>query len=214
MSRTGLAIVECRWWTRGNDSVRPLFETLAGIVEDNPHAVRYDMFADRSSLESVFAQVASVGDYHSIYVASHGNEQHLGALGDALISRTELRNSVRATNTKAHIKGIYFGSCLIANRANAEFLLKDRGTKLLWVAGYAKTVDWVDSSAIDMIFWSKYLHARKANKSKKGPKAEKSEVQMMLNSSKKMRDLVPNVFTQMGFNIYYLDNANNVNAVW
>jgi hypothetical protein len=31
MPHTGLAVVESRWWESGNDSVRPLFETVAGM---------------------------------------------------------------------------------------------------------------------------------------------------------------------------------------
>ncbi|RYC30861.1 hypothetical protein D3273_16885 [Lichenibacterium minor] len=210
MSGTGLAIVECRWWEHGNDSVRPLFETLAGIVEDNPHDVRYDMFADRSSLEAIIGTVADAEHYHTLYIASHGNQSELGGVGGARISRTELRNAFRNKNTDGNIIGIYFGSCLIGNVDNAAFFLE--GTNLMWIAGYKESVDWIDSSAIDMIFWSKYLHERKRNRSRRRNK--KSEIDMVLHASKEMKNLVPNVFTQMGFNIYQRSAAGSIVGVW
>ena len=65
---TGLAVIEGRWNGSGNDSVRPLFETLAGIVEENPYAIRYDMFAEAASLETIINDIAKSKnqEYHSI----------------------------------------------------------------------------------------------------------------------------------------------------
>ncbi|QTL05317.1 hypothetical protein J5J86_08530 [Aquabacter sp. L1I39] len=214
MAETGLAIVECRWWSVGNDSVRPLFETLAGIVEGNPHDIRYYMFADRSSLNCILGEIGNDKLVHSIYIATHGNETELSGLNETKISRTELRNSIRNYNSKGHIKGLYFGSCLIANKKNAEFLLLEGGTRLSWIAGYEQSVDWIDSSAIDMIFWSKYLEERKKHRSKKGPNSKKSEIQMVRDAAKEMKNLMPSIFTQMGFNIYFVSNNASVDSVW
>jgi hypothetical protein len=95
MPHTGLSVIEARWWKDGNDSVRPLFETLAGIVEGNPHAVRYDMFVEDASLSAIIADVAKKGDLHSIYIGSHGDDGAISGLGDVEISRTRLRNMFR-----------------------------------------------------------------------------------------------------------------------
>jgi hypothetical protein len=212
VAHTGLAVAEARWWDSGNDSVRPLFETLAGIVEGNPHSMRYDMFADKPSLSRIVDELTG-GDFHSLYVASHGSENSIGGLGDVEISRTELRNILRNSNAQGPIKGLYFGSCLIGTARNASFWLTDGdSTGLQWVAGYTKSVDWIDSSAVDMIFWSKYLHERKINRSRR--KGKKSELQMVKAASSDMKNLMPTVFAQLGFNIYHLDTGGALTAVW
>ncbi len=212
MKHTGLAIAEARWWDSGNDSVRPLFETLAGIVEGNPHSVRYDMFVDETSLTKIIDDLTE-GEFHSLYIGSHGSENSIGGLGDASISRTKLRNMLRNSNPTGPLKGLYFGSCLIGTAQNASFWLLDTpSTGLEWVAGYTESVDWIDSSAIDMIFWSKYLHERKTNRSRK--KGKKTELQMVKAASYEMKLLMPTIFNEMGFNIYHLDTGGALTSVW
>lgn len=213
MSHTGLAIAECRWWHSGNDSVRPLFETLAGIIEGNPHSVRYDMFSEENSLRYIISDIASLGQYHSLYIASHGSGGAVSGLGSSSISRTVLRNIFRTADPYGTISGIYFGSCLVGNQANAGYWLDPNMTNLKWVAGYTQSVDWVDSSAIDMIFWSKYLSERKTNRSRRG-RSQRSEIQMVQHAASEMKRLMPNVFTIMGFNIYHLDTGGTLTPAW
>jgi hypothetical protein len=215
VSETGLAVVECRWWEHGNDSVRPLFETLSGLVEGNPHSVRYDMFAEERSLRAIVDEVASCGKFHSIYLASHGDNGSISGIGGAAISRTVLRNMLDSSNKKRsanRVKGLYFGSCLVGNFPNAQFWLDGTPTTgLEWVAGYQKSVDWVDSSAVDMIFWSKYLKERKQNRSRR---SKFSEIEMVKKATREMKDLMPNVFGTMGFNVYHKDSGGVVVSVW
>jgi hypothetical protein len=213
MRHTGLAVVEARWWKEGNDSVRPLFETVAGITEGNPHAVRYDMFADEGSLARIIGQIATDPTYHSIYIGAHGDENSIVGLDDASISRTKFRNMLIKSNENGIIKGIYFGSCLIGTEKNAAFWLTENSdTNIEWIAGYRESVDWIDSSAIDMIFWSKYLYERKQNKSRKRNK--KSDLQILKNSANEMKSLMPSIFTKLGFNIYYVDRSGTINSIW
>lgn len=210
---TGLAVIESRWWREGNDSVRPLFETLAGIVENNPHFVRYDMFCEEQSLSRIIENLVGSGIIHSVYVGAHGDDSSISGLGDASISRAKLRNIFRKLNQNKSISGLYFGSCLVANKSNAAFWLAGKQTTgLRWVAGYNESVDWIDSSAVDMIFWSKYLHERKSNRSRRNNK--KSDVEMIKSASSEMKKLMPTIFNQMGFNVYYLDKGKHVSSVW
>lgn len=213
MVHTGLAVIESRWWEDGNDSVRPLFETVASIVEGNPHSVRYDMFAEERSLATTVEDLCCDGHYHSIYVAAHGDETSIGGLGAAEISRTKLRNMLRSHNKRRKVTGLYLGSCLIGTERNASFWLCERpSTGLQWIAGYASSVDWVDSSAIDMIFWSKYLHERRRNRSRR--KGKKTEIQMVKHAASEMKALMPTIFHQLGFNVYHLDSGGSLVAVW
>jgi hypothetical protein len=213
MPHTGLAVIESRWWDTGNDSVRPLFETLAGIIESNPHAVRYDMFAEERSLANTITDISKQREIHSIYIGAHGSDGSICGLGDSEVSRTRLRNMFRSSNTAGRISGLYFGSCLVANPENASFwLLGSPSTRLRWVAGYTKNVDWVDSSAVDMIFWSKYLHERRTNKSRRNNK--KTDTAMIRHAASEMKRLMPTVFTELGFNVYFVDGSGEIASVW
>jgi hypothetical protein len=213
MSSTGLAVVECRWGEEGNDSVRPLFETLSAIVEGNPHGYRYDMFSEETSLAYVIEEIADTRDYHSVYIASHGDENEISGMGNARISRAKLRNLFRRVNKGNDISGLYFGSCLIANVGTAAFLLTGASaTNLVWIAGYSEKVDWIDSSAIDMVFCSKYLEERKENRRRR--RRKHSELEMVKAASRAMKRLMPTVFDQLGFNIYYLDTGGALAAAW
>ena len=213
MPHTGLAVIEARWWSDGNASTKPLFEVIFGIVENNPHFVRYDMFSNESSLSLIISDIAKNPEYHSIYIGAHGNENAIGGLGDATVSRTQLRNMLRNSNTNQTIKGLYFGSCLICTRNNASFwLTQNPTTGLDWIAGYTKSVDWIDSSAIDMIFWSKYLEERRKNRSRRRNK--RTDIEMIKEASSDMKRLMPTIFNELGFNIYHLDTGGALTTVW
>jgi hypothetical protein len=101
----------------------------------------------------------------------------------------------------------------VATPSNATFLLtQNASTGLKWIGGYTESVDWIDSSAVDMIFWSKYLHERKTNRSRK--KGKRTDIEMIKSSSSKMKKLMPTVFNEMGFNIYYVDNGGGISTIW
>lgn len=124
-----------------------------------------------------------------------------------------MRNIIKNCNNNGHIKGLYFGSCLIGTQNNASFYLNDTdNTNIKWIAGYTTSADWIDSSAVDMIFWSKYLYERKRNKLRR--RGKKTEIEMVKHASSEMKNLMPTVFNKLGFNIYYLDSGRAVTAVW
>lgn len=205
-----LSVIESRWWNNGNDSVRSLFETIGGIIYSNPHSIRYDMFADRTSLEKIIKNV-SENDFDSVYIGCHGNDTSIFGIDDNEISRTELRNIFRTLNNK--INGLYFGSCSVCSRKNAEFLLDPANfSGLQWVAGYKNDVEWVNSSAIDMMFFSKYLYEKQKNKSRK--KGKLTDIQIAINTANQMKTVIPYAFSSYGLNVFYVENSNSISSVW
>jgi hypothetical protein len=213
MTHTGLAVLEARWWEEGNHSVRPLFETLAAIAVDNPYSFRYDMFADQSSLGCIMQEIGSDRQFHSIYVASHGDANSIQGLPGQAISRAAFRNRLRGANPRHTVTGLYLGSCLVCNRNNAEFFLdQDDGCNINWVAGYSKNVDWMDSSSVDMVFWSKFLQKRATNRRRKRHKH--SDLRVARDAANAVKSLMPTVFDQLGFNMYYREGAGAIQQVW
>ena len=68
--RLDLAVLESRWWKTSNDSVRGLFDMLAGMHKDNPFACHYEMFNNADSLKELIPRIAKVKDVHNIYIGA------------------------------------------------------------------------------------------------------------------------------------------------
>lgn len=211
--QTGLAVMEARWWDDGNHSVRGLFESVCGLATGNPFSFRYDMFCDRSSLATSLGHVGADQTFNSVYLAAHGDEAGLQGSPNHDISRAQLRNLFREANQNFWISGLYFGSCLICNEANARFFFDQaNGIRVNWIAGYSKSVDWVVSSCVDMIFWSYLIQEKRTNKSRK--KGKKSDLQVALHAASEMKKVMPTIFNELGFNMYHLDGGQNLTKVW
>jgi len=200
MSIGPISIVESRWWDKGNHSVRALFEAVGAIHYANPSAFYYDMFADRSSLCKALRTRASDNLTEVLYLATHGNQAEIGPGNGVVISRTEFRNDIAAANTRNQLKGLYLGTCLTGNRDTVEFLLT-RNSQLTWMAGYRESVDWVDGSAIDMIFFHKLAAEYVRNKHRRRGKLDAGE--MAHEAATQLIRLVPGAHTTYGFNIFF-----------
>lgn len=210
MSHGPISIIESRWWSTGNSSVRALFEAVGEIHYGNPSTFFYDMFADRSSLARVLAMRTNDGVTEVIYLATHGDENAIGPGAGVAISRTEFRNDFVTANAKGKVKGLFLGTCLTGNLSTAKFLLNG-GSKLEWVAGYRQSVDWIDGSAIDMIFCHKLAAEYRANAKRK--RGKRTSLQMAHKAASELARLVPGAHAIYGFNIYFL-NGGNVNCMY
>jgi hypothetical protein len=207
---TGLAVIETRWWEDGNHSVRGLFESVCGLATGNPFSFRYDMFCDESSLSTSIKNVWKDKKYKSVYLAAHGNETTIQGSTGHSISRTKLRNIIHNANKGSRLTGFYFGSCLICNDKTVRFLLhKGTGIRVKWIAGYSKSVDWVISSCVDMIFWSFLIQ-----ENLKSRKSKKTDLQIALYAASEMKRVMPTIFNELGFNVYYLDGGHQLTKVW
>src|SRR5262249_35128848 len=76
------------------------------------------------------------------------------ANGDGF-SRTELGNILCAirTNRGQDIKGMHLSSCLFGTQDLADYIFR-RPVCLLWMSGYSTAVDWLDSFALDLLFFN------------------------------------------------------------
>lgn len=162
------------------------------------------MFADRSSLSTVLKMRGGDGQTQVLYLATHGDANNIGPNATNAISRTEVRNILASANKSSQIKGLFLGTCLTGNAAVAKFFLENTTTKLEWLAGYRDSVDWIDGSAIDMIFFSKLAELYVANKSKK--KGKLSSRKMAHAAASALVKLVPGAHSTYGFNIYFHEN--------
>jgi hypothetical protein len=198
------AVLESRWWDTGNHSTRGLFAAVAELHYGNPSAFYYDMFAEEKSLAALLAARGSDGGTEVVYLATHGNENEIAGLDDATISRVKLRNAIEAANAKKQIRGLFLGTCLAGNHSMAKFLL-DPCTNLEWVAGYGLEVDWIDGSAIDMIFFSRLAEEYVENASRK--KGKLSPFRMAHRAASNTVQLVPGAVSKYKFNLFHSEKG-------
>lgn len=202
MSSGPISIIETRWWDEGNHSVRPIFEAVAGIHYNNPSTFFYDMFSNQSSLQNILNVRCNDSVTKVIYLATHGDDTEIGQTDELAISRTAFRNALITANKKKQLSGLYLGTCYTGNTDTASFLLNTGKANLDWVAGYTTSVDWVDGTAIDMVFFHRLTEEYKKNKSRH-KKASPSE--MAKKAATELNKLIPGSHSQYGFNIFFRD---------
>ena len=201
MNHAPFSIVETRWWEDGNNSVRALFEAVAALQYENPSAFLYDMFCDESSLDTIMHQRCTDGKTHVVYLATHGNEEAtaIGHDESTLISRTKFRNILRNANAKGKLTGLYLGTCYMAQNKTIEFLMDSGRTKLSWMAGYTESVDWIEGSAIDMVFFNYLAQEYRKNKSSK---KKKTGAEMAKTAATELMRLIPSAHSKYGFTFH------------
>jgi len=162
------------------------------------------MFADASSLQAIMKIRATDNQTEVVYLGSHGNENNIGPNAANAVSRAKFRNIIRDENSTAAIKGLYLGTCLTGNEATAKFLLLGDKTNLDWMAGYKQSVEWVDGSAIDMIFFGKLAQEYLRNASRK--KGKHTARRMAHDAASELLKIVPGAHSAYGFNMFFREN--------
>lgn len=189
--RLDLAVIESRWWDRSNDSVRGIFDMLAGIHHDNPFAYHYEMFSSGDSLREIIKRIAASKDLFNIYIGAHGSETEIHGPGDIRISRTVLRNTLKEIGA-SKLHGLFFGCCGFGNQIES---LASK-TNLTWIAGYTEDVDWLHSCAMDLYFWNAYYQCGFDKQRTRTNRAELMEILLGVLMSR-----VPYLFTELGFQV-------------
>jgi hypothetical protein len=198
--KSQLAVVEGKWQKRANVSVRSLFDILADINFGTPHAYIYEMFCDAHALSNIISRMGSDDQVRYLYIGAHGSITSVsGSGGD--VSRTKLKNSLVSLLTNNHIiEGLFLGTCFFGNEENASFLLTPRNNPnppIKWVAGYSTSIDWIDSSVLDLLFWNKFFAA------------DGTPVERISSVAEQLLDLAPGLVRDLGFCIYARRRGRN-----
>ena len=193
--RLDLAVIESRWWNRSNNSVRGLFDVLAGIHKENPFGYHYEMFNTAQSLKEMIPRITRQRHIRHLYIGAHGDTQSLyGAAGrpENKISRAILKHILEDIPPR-QLRGLFFGSCGFGYQT-AELMEK---TGLVWIAGYKEKVDWIHSSLMDIYFWHAYYY------SKVNTAPRKSISIPMLTFLSMLYERVPYIFKELGLRVTF-----------
>lgn len=192
MTHTGLAVIESGWWRKSNVSIRGLFELVANIACENPNAYHYEMANSEAGLKEAIPRIGTYRECRYLCLAMHGDFDSLCTLSGQRLSRAELRNLLCRVKDEdgSKLRGLHLGSCLFATDRLASFLF-ERDVGVHWIAGYSEEVDWLDSSAMDLLFFNELLRGTK-----------ETEIQRIERTAKRLLDISAGLVRDLGFGIH------------
>ncbi len=201
MADTGVAVLESKWWRKWNSSVRSSFEMISEQTKDNAHAYHYEMANSLAALDEAIPRIAGYRNCRYLYVATHGSAQGLDLFNGERVTIPYLKEVFLGLPQGSRLYGIYLASCAGCSESIAAELLEG-DTGVVWIAGYKNAVNWLPSSALDMLFFSELITAEK--------QGEEAKIRHV---SERLRGLVPGLVTDLGFRIFMKSRNKIINML-
>ncbi|ANL74229.1 hypothetical protein AMC83_PA00002 (plasmid) [Rhizobium phaseoli] len=203
MSDTGIAVIESTWWKKKNTSVRGFFEIIADIVVKNPHGYHYEMANNVEGLKKAIETLSSTRDVRYLYLAMHGNAGGVVVHNRETLSAIMLRNILSKANQQRNsLKGLYLGCCDFATLTTASKLF-ERDISPTWIAGYSTSVDWIESSVLDMLFLSTLVNPLLDRRTKR--RIRETELQRVCRVAGQIKVAAPGLVRDLGFGVFVRD---------
>jgi hypothetical protein len=198
--KSGIAVLEGRWWTESNISVREVFDLISNIKYNSPHNYHYEMFNNSAAFKEIFQRLANQDSIHNIYIASHGDENGIYGTNEELITTTIIKNAFNsASANRGRLDSVYFGSCSFSTPDNFLKIL-DGQHDIKWIAGYTKDICFLESTFLDGLFWSQYLSEKSA---------PLKRVESVCNY---LKETVPGLIQKLGFTVFAKDQRRTGSA--
>lgn len=203
MNDTGIAVVESTWWKKKNTSVRGLMDIIADIVVKTPHGYHYEMANSVEGLKKSIETLAASRNIRYLYLAMHGNDKGVVPHNGETASVVVLRNLLAKANARrASLRGLYLGCCSFGNFDTA-YKLFEREISPTWIAGYSKSVDWMQSSILDMLFLTTLV-------SPPEKRIRETELQRIERVAGQIKAAAPGLVGGLGFGVFVRDADNGV----
>ena len=143
-------ILEGTWWSnREIPQMLPYFQALEN--SGNRINLSHRTFRNTEDIKYWVSKIKK-NERAFLYFACHGENQNLiPADGRSPINNTELLQALGVANTGA-IEFIHFGCCEMVSPDNRRKSLADylTASNAKWASGYSKTVDWLQSTLLDL----------------------------------------------------------------
>ncbi len=165
---TGIAVLEGRWWKDSNVSVRSMFDLISELSEArHPHAYHYEMANSLPAVCEAVPRIMRLPYVRYLCIAMHGDAGKLSLFNKTDLSVPELRtilvDAERARRGRSRCAGLYLSCCLVGTLDIAKYLF-DKDNGVTWIAGYEEEVDWLRSSAMDMLFFQELIYAERSTR--------------------------------------------------
>jgi len=147
-----ILVLETPWVTESvkSASVWPFISEFANAMDLYAY---HQIFTDTNSFchwINVFNKEKNITMPKLLYIAAHGGVGQICGLKNRINGSTIIEKLKKSKT----INYVHFGSCLFGNIPNLESLLK-KAKHIKMAAGYKKTVDWVDSTAFELMLWQR-----------------------------------------------------------
>lgn len=201
---TGIAVIESKWWPNSNASVQGLFNTLSDIFCDNHHGYHYETANNHQTLKEVIARVGAMRKCRTLFIACHGDVKGLdiSEKSKQYFTSKKLADAICKVSGSS-VDGLYLSCCNFGSEKTAATILGSKA-KVNWVAGYREEVDWMSSSAFDMLFFNVLLD----KKHRKGKKT--SDREQIEKVAKTVVEQAEGLISQLGFQIYVKKKGGGV----
>ena len=154
-----LAVMETAEWYSNDQitSVKDMFHILVQRELGDPNGFLYSSFVNTISFNATieYFRDTNIHGIRYVYIGCHGdgwnNDQLVTPAGDT-ISRTQILNRIN----RQRFRGIFLSSCNGNGIANH---IAEHAPNNIWIAGYGTEVDWIQSSAFEMLFWQQVFLA-------------------------------------------------------
>lgn len=199
---TKIAVIESNWYKDSNVSVHSLFDVISDITCGSPHAYHYERANCEAAMKEAIPRIAKDRRIKYLYIATHGEEDALQLYNGDNFTRTELKNQlIKIKNSSGStLRGLYLGSCLVGSSNLADFLFAD-DIAPRWIAGYDKKISWVQSSALDMLFFNELIDADSSS----GAETPRMKIESI---AKFIGKAAPGLVKDLGFGIYVRKKGN------
>lgn len=157
-----LAVLETAEWYAENRTatVRPLFQLLTQFVYGNPNWFHYATFVGSGSFVEALENLVHKDGVNYIYIGTHGQDDKIQSFlpGDSHPNKTTWERCF----SKGALRGIFLGGCEMNFLAGkiSSILTRSTHNPPPWVAGYWKTIDWMDATMLDLAFLREALNPR------------------------------------------------------
>lgn len=204
VDHTHIALLESRWRDDSNITMRNLFELIADIATNNPNSFHYEMANTVEAVKEAIPRIASYRKCRYLCIGTHGDDGGLQFGKDHKLTRTELRNILKSIEVTdgSRLDGIYLSSCAFGTQKLANFLFEP-AIRPVWIAGYAEYVNWIESSALDLLFFNELMRYEGTTD---------SPLQLIEKVAEKLLKTAPDLVRHLGFGIYRRKRGNGGGA--
>lgn len=155
-------------------SMAPLFELAHGEYDVRPDAYDYERFRTAEHLIQAITRHAGNPKTKLIYVGNHGRREGLAISRGSVLPLSDIARAIAKLDKRSKVHGVYLSACQAVDQRSAQQFLKI-AKNIHWVAGYGAVVNWTDSAALDMMFFSRWLEEQGAA----GPRIKKAAASMV-----------------------------------
>lgn len=197
MPHTHIAALESRWYPDRNISVRGMFDLVVDIHTNSPHNYDYEMVGSRAAFVEALTRYMTRDTVHYVSVNCHGNDHSLHMTNEETITQTVLRNClIRAGDQMpSQIAGVHFGACSFVTQQLCEFLY-DMDISPWWIAGYSRTIGFIESTALDFLFFNKIIAMGIRN-------PDMEEMDKIREIAQQLIEEIPGLIRKLQFHIFF-----------